>query len=201
MEKGSASASRYSTRRNYSAVASVKARVTARKRIVPAVKAGRWPQARPIARGCEHVLPWSAPTQHAGRVAAVIDGDGNCVRILRLAAEPCRGTAGGGKRPWRVVGLLYRRSATAAAPGDDGGIAGLGQLDAFKAGCADRCGAALQIDDGLAALGQDIERGTAHADGGQRRRDLVGGLVRMPGDKTKRARGHAHRDFAIVSLV
>ena len=66
---------------------------------------------------------------------------------------------------------------------------------------ADRGRTVLQVDDGLAALRQDIERGAAHADGRQRRRDLVGGLVRMAGDETERARRHAHRDFAIVMLV
>ncbi len=93
-----------------------------------------------------------------------------------------------------------RRSA-AAPRGDDGGVAGPGELDAFKADRADRGRAVLQVDDGLAALRQDIERGAAHADGRQRRRDLVGGLVRMAGDETKRARGHAHRDITIVMLV
>ena len=66
---------------------------------------------------------------------------------------------------------------------------------------ADRRGAFLQIDDGLAALRQDIERGAAHADGRQRRRDLVGGLFRMAGDEAKRARGQRDRDVAIVMLV
>ena len=62
-------------------------------------------------------------------------------------------------------------------------------------------GAFLQIDDGLAALRQDIERGAADADGRERRRDLVGGLVRMAGDEAKRARGQPHRDVAIMMLV
>ena len=137
-------------------------------------------------------MPWSAPAQHAGGIAAVIDDDGGRVRILRLAAKPCRGAAGCGKRPWWVVGLLDRRSA-AAARGDDGGVAGAGELDAFEADRADAGRAVLQIDDGLAALRQDIEGGAADADGRQRRRDPVGGLVRIAGDETKRATSAAPR--------
>ena len=59
----------------------------------------------------------------------------------------------------------------------------------------------LQIDDGLAALRQDIEDGAADADGRQRRRDLVGGLFRMAGDETKSARGQPYRDVAIMVFV
>ena len=66
---------------------------------------------------------------------------------------------------------------------------------------ADRGGAVLQSDDGLAALRQDIERGAAHADGRQRCRDLVGRLFRMAGDEAERARGQPDRDVAIVMLV
>src|SRR5215213_9160858 len=178
----------------------VSAMTTAPTPTIAGAKARSGPRARLIKRGCECILPWSAPAQHAGGVTAVIDDDGGRIRILRLAAQPCRGAAGCGKRPGRVVGLLDRRFA-AAARSDDGGVAGPGELDAFKADGADRGCAVLQVDDGLATLGQDIERGAAHADGRQRRRDLVGGLVRMAGDETKRARRHAHRDFAIVMLV
>src|SRR5215216_4991983 len=178
----------------------VSASATAPTPTTAGAKARPWPRARPMERGSERVVPWSAPAQHAGGIAAVIDDDGRCVGILRLAAEPGRGTAGCGKRPWRVVGLLDCRFA-AAVRGDDGGIARPGELNAFKADGADRGCAVLQIDDGLAALRQDIERGAAHANGRQRRRDLAGGLVRMAGDETKRARRHAHRDFTIVVLV
>src|SRR5207245_98708 len=81
----------------------------------------------------------------------VVGEYGGRVCILRRAAKTCRRAAGCGKRPWRVVGLLDRRPA-AAARSDDGGVAGTGELDAFKAHRADRGRAVLQIDDGLAAL-------------------------------------------------
>ena len=45
-----------------------------------------------------------------------------------------------------------------------GGVAGLRQLDALTADGADGRRAMLQRDDGLAALRQNVEGGTAHAD-------------------------------------
>src|SRR6266508_2804734 len=117
--------------------------------------------------------------------------------MLRRAAKSRRG-AGLGEGPWRIAGLLDRRLA--AGHRNDGGIAGVGELDAFEADGADRCLAFLQVDDGLAALRQDIERGAADADGRERRRDLVGGFFRIAGDKAERAGGEADRDVAIVSL-
>src|SRR2546430_3793009 len=68
-----------------------------------AAKARQWLRARPMKRGCEPVLSWSAPAQHAGGIAAVIDDDGGGVRILCRAAKTCRGAAGCGKRPCRIV--------------------------------------------------------------------------------------------------
>src|SRR5947209_2155910 len=147
-------------------------------------------------------LPSSAPAQHAGGIAAVIDGRdhrGGRVRILRGAAEARGRAAGLGEGPWRVIGLLDR--GLAAAHRDDGGIAGLRQLNAFERDGADRGRAFLQVDDGLAALRQDIENGAADADGRQRRRDLVGGLFRMTGHEAEGARRQPYSDVAVMVLV
>src|ERR1700750_292641 len=61
--------------------------------------------------------------------------------------------------------------------------------------------ALLRHDGGLAPLRKNVEDGDAHADRGERRRDLIGGLYRMPGDETKRARCHLDRDVAAGALV
>ena len=89
----------------------------------------------------------------------------------------------------------------AAGRGDDGGIAGLRQLDALEAQRTYQRGAVLQHYGGLAVLREDVERGAAHADGRKRRRDPVGGLFRMAGDEAERAGGEADRDLLVGMLV
>src|SRR3954452_4209785 len=95
------------------------------------------PEALRTPRRCGRNLPSSAPAQHAGGIAAVVEDDGRRIRVLRLAAEPRGGAAGCGERPGRRVALLDRRPAAGAARGDDGGVAGPRQLDAFERGRGD----------------------------------------------------------------
>src|SRR5882757_8121513 len=147
-------------------------------------------------------LPSSAPAQHAGGIAAVIDGRnhrGRRVRILRGAAEARSRAAGLGEGPRRIVRLLDR--GFAATQRDDGGVAGLRQLNAFERHRADRGCASQQIDDGLTAQRPDIQLGAADADGRQRRRDLVGGLFRIAGHEPEGARRQPYCDVAIMVLV
>src|SRR6266702_3291584 len=48
------------------------------------------------------------------------------------------GTAGGGERPWRCVGLLDGAAPAVGRGGDDRGVAGLHELDALGTERADR---------------------------------------------------------------
>src|SRR5438270_615153 len=82
---------------------------------------------------------------------------------------------GVGEGPVRRIGLAD--GGLAARRADDCGVAGLGERHALLARRADPGGAVLQHDDRAAALGQDIECSTAHADRRKRGRDLVGGLL------------------------
>ena len=89
----------------------------------------------------------------------------------------------------------------AAGQGDDGGVTGLGELDTLEAQRADAGGALLQHHGCAAALRENVENGAANADGGERRRDLVGGLFRMARDKAEGAGGEPDRDVAIAVLI
>jgi hypothetical protein len=140
--------------------------------------------------------------QHAVGIDVVIDHGRDRrigIGILRDGAEPRCSRAGRGEGPRRVVGLLD--GGFAVRRSDHGGVTGLRQVDTLEAQVADARITILQHHDALAALMQNIEGGAADPDGRQRCRDLVGGLLRMPGDEAKCASGQPDRDLAVAVLV
>src|SRR6476619_3566481 len=146
--------------------------------------------------------PSSAPAQHAGGIAAVIDrryDRWRRVGILGGAAKSRRRAAGFCERPGRIIGLLDRDLAVER--GDDSGIAGLRQHDALQAHRADLRGAVLQHHGSLEPQRQDIECGAAHADDREPGGNLVGVLVGVPGHETEGAGGEPDRDVAVAVLV